>query len=526
MKMYQKIKIINYHLSVDTQKLKFRPYFDSNNGFDFYVFENEKVQIFLQTSVVEENLLNELFSILSDNISEGLKSCNQYVSEVFQIYVWCKIYKKLFTLTDYLGIGTNYVIKHNSGITFFSNFFFNNLLEDKLILSKTKLQSYLILGYPIEQDDLPYTNVESHKGGIIYEYSDGKVIQYNKDITYTKYDLNESRNMIKSSFEVSSLNEKLFFGLTAGKDSLALLSVSNSKHIKSGSFGHELSDDVIQGKNLSKKSHITYSYCSYASSKEFVYYSNEIANISGGLSTSSYVDMLKFSDKIIPSDYTFVMGEGGECVRDFFDASNNLQASLNNYTTPSEFINKCLYNSENEIAKVKETLLKKISSRYKGESLEDTLLTFYRKGRMPGNFSNRTKLINRYRNKSAPFLNINFIKSTYNLPHCNYAASNIHREIVKSNETDELLPYFDNPIKSNYNAQNWDERFQNEIGKTIADIMSNVSPATEKIFDIEGIIELLNSEIIKPTRGIYFILRILSFIIFIDNNEESIIIVE
>jgi hypothetical protein len=524
---YKKLKLINYHINLSKEGISFRPFTDKNKnvGFNFYVYQDSEVRIFLQTSVIDEDTIDSFFIKISSNFIDNIKDCYNYIFESFQLFVWSKQKKQLVTIVDYLGVGSNYVLKGEDGTyVFFSNFLFLEKLGSQLKLSINNLYTYLLLGYQVKPMELPYKNVSSHQGSTIYNYSFNKCSINKIKVDSSELKIKKIATTIKNNYKVSSLNNKLFFGATAGKDSLALMSLINETDITfiAGNFGHVLSDDVIQGEKISSYLDLTYTYCKNVDGKEFQYYSNEIASISGGLSTCSYVDMLKFIDTTIPVDYTYVMGEAGECYRDFFENNKEISSSIEKYLTPSKFLEQCLHISKHKINNLKNKLFEDINTFYKGNSVSEILRDFYCNGRMPGNFSNRTKLINRYRNKSSPFLNLNLLRNISNLSDELFQNETIHRELIKSKKSNEWFIFFEEPFKSNFDSQNWDERIKGDIGKTIKNIIDNMSIVSENLINKKGLNKLLTDEIIKPSRGIYLILRIISIICFIDKNHKYI----
>ena len=530
MNILKKERLIDYHIITSKNSFKFIPFKDEEeeeNGFNVYTFENENLYIVLHASFVDLKEFENFIKTLEINISKGIKKTYKFLKEVFQLYVWQKKDFCFFTLLDYLGIGTNYYIKTSDRIIFFSNFLNVNKLNIKLKLNKKCLFNYLSLGYNISDFEMPYNNIKTFKGATCYKFYDNyKIKEHKIAVKFKKYNNKKITKILRSACQLD-LNQNNHFGITAGKDSLALVSLvnKNDHNIKLSNFGELKSADVIQGGEIAEELKRSYTHTSLVSNKEFLAYSNEIAEVSGGLSTCSYVDMLKYVKENVEMNYSFVMGEGGECVRDFFKTSNNLEESLNNYITPINYLKSAINFEDNiNLDIMKQNILEKIKNYDQEDSLEATLLKFYRYRRMPGNFSNRTKLINRYRLKFSPFLNIDFIKMTYNLPLNNYNKSELHRDIIKENKH-HLLPYFDNPMKSNTDIQNWNQRYFENIRNQIISIIQNMSSLSLRVFDKNALIDLAELDLKQNTRSIYFLLRIISFILFLDKNEEIILIV-
>ena len=512
--MFKKTKLINYSILITDDKIFFNPIESKEKevpGFSFYSYENENYKVFLQAENIKESVLFDLKLIFKDDFLNNVKYIYNCLNEIFQLYIWNKKESIFYTITDYLGVGTNYVYLDNKKTVFFSNFLNIKDLGIQLKISAENLYNYLSIGYQVSPFKLPYTHIDTHKGATLYSYKNKEV---SAELIKPEISLIKNINTILIDSIENNNIEKVFFGATAGKDSLALVSlIKNKKNKLLGSFGDKRSADVIQGEKIANHIDIDHIYQDYASASEFRKFSSEIALISGGLTTTSYVDMLCFVNKSIPHDYTYIMGEGGECVRDFFRESKKIEDSLENYITPIEFLNKTLVKN-NFHQLFKNTLIRDINKKYKKEPL----LKFYRHERMPGNFSNRHKILSIYRPKYSPFLNYNFIRNTYNLDEEKYKNSKLHREII-FNEASFFIEWFDNPIKTDITSQNYEERFLEYIGEILLNIFNNMSVKSQLYFSKKGLIDLLQGQFKKVDRGAYYLLRVASFIIFIDLNQ-------
>lgn len=514
--MLEKIKLINYSISITDKELSFKPIksgvIKDIPGFDLYIYEDDNYKIFLQGANIKKATVLELITVFENCFLKNVKHIYDFLSEIFQLYVWDKNKLTLHTLTDYLGVGTNYMYRNKKKVVFFSNFIQKEELGIQLEINPEDLYNYLAIGYQVSPFKLPYKNISTHKGCVLYTYKNTKV--YSEPVTPCLAPSKKIETVLVESI-VKNI-ENAFLGITAGKDSLALISLIEEMNNKLlGNFGHKKSADVLQGKKIADQLNLNYIYQDYANSSEFEKYSREIALISGGLATASYVDMLCFVSKSIPLDYTYIMGEGGECVRDFFKESAKLEDSLEKYITPKEYLEKTLLkNNYNNVFKT--ALIKQIEETY----IEEPLLNFYRHERMPGNFSNRHKILSTYRAKYSPFLNYDFIRNGYNIKRENYKNNNLHKEIIK-NKNKSLLKWFYSPLKTSYSAQNYEERFSEYLGEILLNIFNNMSQTSQKYFNKEGLIDLLNTQFNKVDRGIYYLLRVISFIIFIDSNELS-----
>jgi hypothetical protein len=151
-----------------------------------------------------------------------------------------------------------------------------------------------------------------------------------------------------------------------------------------------------------------------------------------------------------------------------------------------------------------------------------TLLSnFYRKGRLPGNFGNRHKILSAYRNKITPFLHEKFIQQTHNLPLKRYEYDQIHEQIIYDSNQD-LLAFFRNPVQSDITVQDWNHRISNEIGEKLYALLEQHLDALKNVFHVEKVLALTKKQQKSPNRGIYFLFRILSMAIFADTINNAI----
>lgn len=515
--MLNKLKLVNYYITIEHHKLFFNPIKNDDQedkGFDFYIYENKRYQLYIQGSNLKGQIIVNYIELLNKNKNEAFSKVYSYFKELFQIYVWDKNILTFYTITDYLGVGTNYVYKTETKTVFFSNFLKLESLESYLKIVPDDLYTYLAIGYKVKPFRLPFVNVNVHEGNVLYEYSNNLIKEKKiKSVFVTQENIG---GVLKSSIDNI---DKCFFGATAGKDSLVLIAlIKKSSNKILGNFGDKNSADVKQGSKIAIDLGVDYLYKHYASKKEFKEYSNIIANISGGLTTTSYVDMLCFVNKTIPENYTYIMGEGGECIRDFFTGTKGLEASLEDYITPIEYLNKTLKKSCQDL-NIKKKLLEQIERNYKGNSIEETLLNFYRKGRMPGNFSNRHKIISNYKAKHSPFLNYDFIMNTYSLDKSLYLDSKIHKKILEI-ENNNFVKWFNNPIKTAYSSQNLEARYKEYIADFFRETFYAMSETSQIYFNKKALLTMVENQLHKPDRGMYYLLRVISFIIFIDNNEH------
>jgi hypothetical protein len=425
----------------------------------------------------------------------------------------------LFILNDLYGVSGSFYLSISNQFKFFLNFQNFKEFQVPLQFDEVGVQAHFTFGYQVQPFPLPYKGISRIEGG--------KLHTFDSNLAHKAKKLPIQFSTEKPSFSLKdgmNATGNLFFGATAGKDSLALLSQvkEGNQQIKTGNFGEIYAADVIQGKEIAVKLGISYDHTTLCDEKEFDYYANQIAAISGGLGTISYVDMLKFVDQGIPNDYSYVMGEAGECVRMFFPSATNLAKAMHNYLTPKEFLENSFSEDYKEFVKAyPENISTEITKNYEGNSNAEILVNFYRKGRLPGNFGNRHKLLTAYRNKITPFLHENFIKQTHNLPHKRYEHDRIHEQIIYESNQD-LLHFFKNPIKSDVYVQNWNHRISSEIGVKLYELLEKHIHALKSVFDTEKVLALAKKQQKNPNRGLYFLFRILSMAIFVDNINNAV----
>ncbi|PTX61494.1 hypothetical protein C8N46_104137 [Kordia periserrulae] len=516
---FEKHTITNFHISFNKNKFDVQLFKKEKQGSLLYTFDSELFEIIWYSSDHTQEKILDFIKELHVNFEESLKTIYNQIGGVFEIFIYDKKNNKLFTVSDLYGVnGSFYLIKNNQ-INFFLNF--QNFVEFQMPLQFDKIgvQAHFAFGYQVQPFPLPYQGISRLEGG--------KLHVFDENLKKTEKSLKIDFSTEKPSFSLkNALNvaKNLFFGATAGKDSLTLFSQveEGNATIKTGNFGEVYSADVIQGKEIAVNLGVSYSHTTLCDEEEFEYYANQIANISGGLATISYVDMLKFVNEGIPHDYSFVMGEAGECVRMFFPEDSNLAKALHNYLTPKEFLSESFVSDyESFINEYPGNISTEITKNYDGNSNAEILINFYRKGRLPGNFGNRHKILSAYRNKITPFLHEDFIKQTHHLPLKRYQYDQIHEQIVYDSNQD-LLTFFKNPIKSDISVQDWNHRISNEIGEQLYKMLNKHIHALNTVFDIEKVLQLAKQQQKNPNRGVYFLFRVLSMAIFADNINNAI----
>jgi hypothetical protein len=131
------------------------------------------------------------------------------------------------------------------------------------------VQAHFAFGYQVQPFPLPY------KG--IYRLQGGKLYTFDATLATTTKDINITFSTEKPSFslkEAIQVTDKLFFGATAGKDSLTLLSQveEGDETVETGNFGEVYSADVIQGKEIAVKLNVSYDHTTLCDEDEFIHY--------------------------------------------------------------------------------------------------------------------------------------------------------------------------------------------------------------------------------------------------------------
>lgn len=333
------------------------------------------------------------------------------------------------------------------------------------------------------------------------------------------FDENETHTLVKTlgSAMASSLSgDGICLGLTAGKDSLCLASAVNNKlRPTAGTFGVDGCADHLQAEEISSKLGFPWLFGGVCPDEEFSDWATYIAFHSAGLATISYVDMAYFAGNSIKPNIAFVIGEGGECVRDFFvrngqEPLTTLQAE---YMTPFQFLQKTLPPAlVTLLGSYPESMLNPVREISLASDDYDFAMEFYRYQRMPGNFSLRHAVLSPLKAKISPFLDSRFIDSTYALDRNYYINSRLHRMIIES-ATPNLLPFFDFPIKGGKTVQNWRGRFSKGVGTIVYKLLDENLGSCTDLFSAVGVRALCAETIQKPSRAIYHLLRILSLIL-------------
>lgn len=318
---------------------------------------------------------------------------------------------------------------------------------------------------------------------------------------------------LQESMRARLTDSPVFLPLTAGKDSLCLAAViPDAVPMRTGTFGAAQSADRVQGEQVAAVLQVPYragGLCGAASLKKWMHH---VALHSGGLATASYVDMARFVGTIVPRRSPVVLGEGGECVRDFFrTAEGPLDALSRNYMTPPDYLRRTLQTRFLDVLRdYPASLLARAKEASHQRNDEAFAVEFYRSVRMPGNFALRHSLLSPLRPKISPFLDRQFIESTYGLPRRWFHDSTLHRTIVQAVKP-AWLHFFDDPVVTGPATQKWDERFRGESGRQLANQLMTDLRFSDDIFNVAGVEDLMRRTMARPDRALHHLLRIASF---------------
>lgn len=314
------------------------------------------------------------------------------------------------------------------------------------------------------------------------------------------------------------------FGLTAGKDSLALIGVFGSGPLRTATFGAPASADVRQAESIARERSFAHSAHPLVPEEELERWAEHVAWQSGGLATCSYVDMAAFIARAVPEGCRFVIGEGGECVRDYLadGSTHGLERLTGEFTTPREYLARSLRGvSASSWENYPAALIADSLRRLDSESADRLPgLSFYREIRMPGNFRLRHAVLSPLRAKSSPFLRRRFMDCCYALPPEYYRRSGLHRGIIAVSSPG-LLRYFDEPLTSSVPVQDWPARMSGAAGAVFRASLLRHLEWGHGAVDEDGVRRLIEASAAKPGREIYHLLRLWSFLLFRRMLDEA-----
>lgn len=512
----KKTKLTSYLISFSVSEgLEIKLYRQKNKelrGVTAYLYENENHLVFFQ-------------GVFSPDFEMLLRDKRNYIknlSNTFTIFIFNKISNNLEVCTDEFGLQTVFWTRKEDTF-YFSNlvYHFNDFIA--LEINPEQYLNYLSLGYISPYNESYYKNInilKPNSRNIFLEQKHELIIEESESTSYVEFDLDK---IIESLKRPLNEIENPFFGITSGLDSSALLSIyPKKKKLNTGTFGIEGSDDIERGKAIADLLGLEYNQIDLVNKNEFLDYAKQISYFTSGMGTLSYVDMLKFVSESIRDEECFVMGEGGECIRDFFSSKDTTAKDevFQKYFSPKNELLSIISDSlKNELDDYPKNQIEKFKSKYTQFS-DEYFIEFYREIRLKGNFALRTSILQSEVDKYAPFLEKDFKKLTFNLETNYFKDSHIHRQIIK-NQNQELYNIINTPIKK-HDVQNWAFRFKNGIGQLLLDIVTNF-----EYYDLpinkENLILGINKNIETPSRGIYLIFRIVDNLMFMRlfNSKNS-----
>ena len=319
---------------------------------------------------------------------------------------------------------------------------------------------------------------------------------------------------LRSSLDSAPEEHRPYVGLTAGRDSLCLAAVAAQRGpARSGSMGVPQSADRLQAHTLSARLGWAHDGAGVCSASELPGWAAFLAYHSAGLATSSYVDLAAFLATTVDAQSAFVIGEGGECVRDFFYAADlpPLERLRYRFMTDRDVLEATLATPYREMTDgYPDGLIGPVREAAGSNDDEAFLLDFYRLQRMPGAFSLRNAVLAPLRPKISPFLDAGFIDTAYGMPVRMFEGSRLHRDLIARSRP-ELLPFFDRPVTEGPPTQDWPARFSGQVGPVVHDLLEDSLPHCEDVLDASGVLELCRANAVAPTRAMYHLLRVLSF---------------
>ncbi|WP_165730515.1 hypothetical protein [Polaribacter sp. 20A6] len=515
-------KAINTHVTVTNKKFKytfFKPKKDLK-GSKHLSCTTDRFIFLLISSDNKKKQFKKFISNVILGKGQVLKSNLSNLDGIFQVFVHDKKENKTQVVSDALGIGSFYYLKKDdNSFIFFENFNNAEKLNTTLTISPLGLFSQLTFGYRVNPYPELYKEVSKIKAS--YKYT-----IHNTEIIENKFHFLENKPNLKKAIKAFSKESNKFknvtVGITAGRDCLTILStLQKEKNIKLCNFGHENSADVKQGKIISEELGVPFKNFKNVDNSNFLKLANHISSVSGGLCTLSYVDMANFASKIA-SESNYLMGEAGACVRLLLDHNLSDKEQFDEYLTPATFVNKIINAKHKEFfLSERNQLLDLLETTYYSDKSNPISISFYRNARMPGNFGNRHKTLTAFSDKTSPFLAYDFMKHSYGLEKSNFSDDNLHLQIIM-NSNAELEKYFKDPLKKTTNTvQEWNLRFNEYVGAIYMDIIEENFEYLKEFFDKEQLIDLCKEQVDNPGRGIYFLHRVISLLLFLSNFNNK-----
>jgi len=324
-----------------------------------------------------------------------------------------------------------------------------------------------------------------------------------------------SASMRQSVLNASKISGALV-GTTAGKDCLAVAStIPAGANVLAGTFGDPASADRSQGATLSRffaRGHVHSDLCPPS---ELEYWLDHIAFHSAGLATGAYVDMARFVAVCVPKGSSYVMGEGGEAVRDLFpvDVGDPVMKIVERNTTPSALLEMVLHRELIESLRDYPLGRLRALSAVRAHRAESLAVNFHRMHWLPHNAAARHHVLSALRPKCSPFLEGHVLDETYGLRRSAYASSELHRGVIATSRP-ELLELWEHPAESAITVQNWPHRFSlaGGMGYALRALLSRLVLDREEFFHADGILRLAEQNLSSPSRGMWLLLRLASLL--------------
>lgn len=442
------------------------------------------------------------------------------LSGVFALVVFDKQHHTTIALGDRLGVQGLHVGRGRDGAWHLSTHLAWLLLalgHDGAVNDRA-FTAHVAFGYGVDPDRDVYANVHAVRPGEYLRLSDdgSMSMRYWRMPEPTRMEPVDSGGLVgalRSASAAAADGADVFLGLTAGKDSLCLASAMADICPRTGTLGAYGCADLLQGAELARLlgwPHVMRPVCSTA---DFFRWADYVAFQSAGLATTSYVDMAAFVSRAVPRGCAFVMGEGGECVRDFFRASGRpaLQALVDDYMTPRPYLAATLApRLLNRMGTYPADFVDRLYAMSGARDVDGFLSSFYRTQRMSGNFSLRHAVLSPLRPKISPFLDSRFIDIAYPASTSQHEGSALHRRLIAHARPD-LLPFFEAPIRTVQGTQNWPLRFP-RLATRLRQRLAEDLRYSDDVLDPPGVLALCDAAAAQPSRAMYHLLRLFSFV--------------
>ena len=490
----KKYKISSYLITINSQgNFSLKLYQQKKGGSNFYVLDFKSKLFCIHTP----------YAINPELIIDNYSDLTSLLDNTFTSFVYDKKLKSLVIENSYFGLQTVYYL-HKSNKVSISPLIHHLDISDKIEVDDLNLEEHLTLGYTTNQKSV-FKDVDIFKKRSTYKISDNldvKITRVIDKIKESKILFNED---LKSKLELSIISdfenvEKPNLGITSGKDSLAILSIliQNNKAIKSSNFGNPKAQDIIIGEKISEVLDLNYRHVEFCNTEEFNFYSKQISYFGSGLTTASYVDMVKYVDMFLDNDESYVMGEGGECIRTFFEDKK----SFDKYITPENIIKKIFKKNNYGFFKSYFDIDDQIINEFG--------IDYYREERLTGNFSKRHSILQPYVNKVSPFLNKKFISLAFQLDTMTLKKHPLHDYFAARNNT--VNAFYNLRSENGNDTQLWSKRLSIIIEK----LQSLHGDFNYKKWNItkDGVENIIKTSI-SNERAVYFLLRFLPLIEFL-----------